>query len=258
MRRKNREKKIKHKTSLVVYFVLLVIVSVVVGLLTVWYKISNLEKFTYVEKTSDNGAFITVVDSKADKSIRYKINSETVMNSARGLGEYRLESLWILGDKEGYGGKLVSESIISNYLIPVYLWKNDKKSNLSFYQKIKVRMISGQNIGDSYDLKGKDLPSSILINFIDNNIQESEIRVFVDDMTGDPEVMARVSSIIGTMGTKVSGYSKGYDENLDCEMYGSDLDKLEVFSSVFGCKYLNQADGGEVKIRLGAKFAERF
>ena len=84
-----------------------------------------MEKFTYVEKTSDSGALITIVDSKSDKVVSYKINPDITIASARGLGEYRLESLWILGDKEGYGGRLVSESIASNYLIPVYLWKRN-------------------------------------------------------------------------------------------------------------------------------------
>ncbi len=258
MRRQNRERKLKSKNNLIAYLSLLGVFFVVLGLLFVWYKVSKLEKFTYVEKTSDNGAFITVVDSKIDKNTRYKVNADIILNSARGLGEYKLESLWVLGEKEGYGGKLVSESILSNYLIPVYLWKNDSKSNLNFYQKIKVFLISKQNIKEEKMLVETNLSNSVLINFLDNNIQESEVKVYVDDMTGDPEAISKVSDIIGTLGTKISGYNKGYDENLDCELLGKDAQILKVFSSVFGCKIVNQTDSDEVKIKLGAKFADRF
>lgn len=258
MRRKNREKKIKKNRNFVVYIVVFSVVLLVVGLLLVWYKVSKLEKFAYVEKSSDNGAFITVVDSRGDKNVRYKVNPNMVLNSARDLGEYKIESLWVLGDKEGYGGKLVSESLVSNYQIPVYLWKSDRDSNLSFYQKIKVSLASKQKNIETLELVDADLSNFILINFLDNDIQESGIRVYVDDMTGDPEVTEKVSSIIGTLGTKVSGYNKGYDENLDCELYGNDTRILKVFSSVFGCKVMGQTDSNEVKIKLGAKFADRF
>lgn len=258
MRRQNREKKLKSKNNLFIYLILLGIIFIVGGFLFVWFKVSKLEKFTYIEKTGDNGAFVTVVDSKTDNLIRYKINPDTLLKSARGLGEYKLESLWVLGEKEGYGGKLVSESILGNYLIPVHLWKNDNKSNLSIYQKIKVFLASKQNVKEEKILAETDLSNSILINFLNNKIQESEIRVYVDDMTGDPEVIRKVSSVIGTLGTKISGYNKGYDENLDCELLGNKSEILKVFSDVFGCKVTTQTDSDEVKIKLGARFADRF
>ncbi len=259
MRRQHREKRLKKNSSIFLPVIILTIVlSMILTLIFIWYKVYSLPKFSYVEKSPDNGSFVTIIDSKSDKSVRYKINPDKVLSSSRGLGEYKLESLWILSEKEGYKGSLVSESVTSNFLSPVYLWKNGKSSNLNIFQKIKVFLISKQNIAEEKVLNDFELSNSILINFVNNSIQESGSMVEIEDLTGNSNTVAKISSILGTLGTKVSGYTKGYDENLDCEVSGSDPSIVKEISKIFDCDINSDSDSPNIHIRIGAKFSDRF
>ncbi len=258
MRRQIREKKLKKKSNFLGVIVVVSLFVVFVLTVIVWYKVTTVAKFSYVERTSDNGAYLTVVDSKLDKVVRYKVEPDKVFVSSRGLGEYKLESLWILGQKEGYDGELVANSITSNYLAPVYLWKDGSKTNLNIYQRIKVFSISKQGIEAEKVLEEFELPNSVLINFIVNEIQESSPSLFVDDLTGDIDTIQKVSSIVGTLGTKVSGYTKGYDENLDCEVSGNNKESIKEISKIFDCVVKDNNDNENIKLRIGAKFSNRF
>jgi|CXWL01.1.fsa_nt_gi hypothetical protein len=224
----------------------------------IYYKVSTLDKFIFVNKTNNGGGEVIVVDSNSDKVIKYQINPDTVLVSARGYGEYKLESLWILGQKEGLNGKLVAESVTTNFLSPVHLWKNGDKSNLNIFQKIKIKSLRTDEISPDKTLDTFNLSNSVLINFINNDIQEKNISVEVEDLTGDQSTINKVSAIIGTLGTKVSGYNKGYDENVDCEISGSDKATINVFADIFDCNIVNNPETNGVKLKLGVKFADRF
>lgn len=258
MRRQQREERLKKKPKLVLILLLTILIILFTLVFVFWYKVSILPKFTYVEKAEDGGAYITIVDSRIDKIIRYKVEPNKVFVSSRGLGEYKLESLWILGKKEGYGGELIANSITSNYLAPVYLWRDGGSDNLNLYQKIKVFLISKRGIEVDRVLNEFELPNSILINFIVNDIQESAPDFYVDDFTGDIQTIQKVSAIVGTLGTKVSGYTKGYDENLDCEVSGSNKISVREISKIFGCEIKDNDDSESIKLRIGAKFSARF
>mgnify|MGYP001618827341 FL=1 len=225
----------------------------------IFFKISTLDKFIYVTKTSDNLTKIIVVDSKKDKNIIYKIPAGTLLKSSRGLGEYKIESLWILGKKENFEGKLVSESISSNYSIPLYLWKDGVKTNLNIFQRIKVFFNKYQNDNNDLEFVSFDLPSSILIDFINNDIQEAGLSVELNDLTGDQDVVKNVSSILGNLGTKISTYTKGYEEDFDCQIYGSNTKAVKIIANIFGCKISKEdVTTSDIKIKLGGKFADRF
>jgi len=130
-----KKEKLKIKTRTMLYLFLTLIFIFLAFLI---FKVFSLDKFIYVSKTSDNLTEIVVVDPKKDKNIIYRIPAGTVLKSSRGLGEYKIESLWILAKKENFEGKLVSESISSNYFIPLYLWKDGLKTNLNIFQRVKV------------------------------------------------------------------------------------------------------------------------
>ena len=175
------------------------------------------------------------------------------------MGEYKIESLWILGKKENFEGKLVSESISSNYSIPLYLWKDGVKTNLNIFQRIKVFFNKYQNDNNDLEFVSFDLPSSILIDFINNDIQEAGLSVELNDLTGDQDVVKNVSSILGNLGTKISTYTKGYEEDFDCQIYGSNTKAVKIIANIFGCKISKEdVTTSDIKIKLGGKFADRF
>lgn len=253
---RGKKQKAKSKIILTIFLFFVLIIGLLLFLI---FKVFSLDKFIYVSKTSDNLTEIVVVDPKKDKNIIYRIPAGTVLTSSRGLGEYKIESLWILAKKENFEGKLVSESISSNYFIPVYLWKDGLKTNLNIFQRVKVFFSKYQNNNKDLELMSFDLPSSTLIDFIDNDIQEAGLSVELNDLTGDQYVIKYVSSILGNLGTKISTYTKGYEEDFDCEIYGSNTKVVKVIANIFDCK-INKEEmtTSDIKIKLGGKFADRF
>lgn len=261
MRRREREKRVNKNRSKKVFIVWAVTIIFLLTILIsvfIWFKVTKFSKFAVVEKTNDGGGEVIIIDPKTDVAVRYKIDPSLVLNSAYGYGEYKLDSLWKLGVKEGLGGELVSRSVASNFMIPVYKWKDGEQSNLNLYQKIKLKTLLKSDVESNGTLQKFDLPNSILINFVNEKVQESGIGVEVEDLTGDPEIINKVSKIFGTLGTKVSGYTKGYDKEFDCEVYAFDIEIRDLVSDIFGCKGFTNENQNRLKIKLGVKFADRF
>ncbi len=246
----------KKKLSLILVFGLFLILSLFVFL---FFKVLNLDKFAYINKTTDGSAEIIVVDSKNDRIVKYLISSDTELDSSRNLGEYKLGSLWILGDKEGYGGKLVSETISKNYFLPIYLWSDGVKTNMSVYQKIKSFFVNKQNVGYEETFTSQKLSNSVLINFVNPKMAESIVKVDIEDLTGTVDTAPKLAKIMEIMGAKITSNSKGYDEKLDCEIIGKDYEVAKIVSDNFDCKLiLDKNLSVDLKIKLGAAFAQRF
>lgn len=258
MRRKEREKKLnKSKKGYYLFFALLFVLFIFVSIYF-WFKISNLPKYAVVEKDSDGGASVYIVDPSIDKVKRYKVNPDILLTSSNGYGEYKLSSLWELGKKEGLNGKLAMRSIVNNYFVPVYLWKDGNNSNLNLFQKINFKTVLLSNVEYSGEFSSFELKNSILIDFVDNQIQEGGVDIYVEDLTGDPVVIDKLSKIVGVVGTKISGYNKGYDAEFDCEISGGDNYAVEVFSKFLDCNNRIKTEDSKVKIKIGGMYASRF
>lgn len=259
MRRSERIHKQRAKLGSL-YLLLGTIIIVVLILFCVFlYKIFTLDKYIYVNKVTDGSAEIVIVDPTEDKIIRYIIPADTMMSSSKGYGEYKLSSLWLLSEKDEVKGKLVAESIAKNFSLPVYLWKDGKNSNLNLYQKIKS-FLNKRRI-DDYDsvIDSSSLSNSILINFVDPNFSDFTPTVDVDDLTGTLNTIDKLSKIIDTIGGKITSNSKGFDNELDCEISGKNQKIVDIFSEIINCKIVKDSSlTTDLKIRLGAKFAERF
>lgn len=219
----------------------------------IFYKVLTLDDFVYVNKTKEGGAEII------GNSFKYVVPFDAVLDSTRGYGIYKLESLWKLSEKDERKGMVVTESIVKNYHLPVYLWKNGGSTNLSLYQRISV--LVSKNISEVSDFKFgiKELPGSILINFIQDTIVDESLKFEVEDLTGTQSVIEDVSKIIEVSGAKISTNSKGYDSDLDCEILSSGSKSALFFANLFDCKYVAEKElNGVVRFRLGGKFASRF
>lgn len=254
-RQKYRQK--KQRNGKKIFLLILSLLFLLALFLWIYFAISipRLEKFIFLNKTVDGGGEVIIVDS--DTVSKYFIDSQKLLVSSRGLGEYKLNSLWILGEKEGYSGKLAVESVAKNYSIPIYLWKDGNKSNLSLSQIVKIKLVKFADTKPLQSFDSFNLPSSFLVEFVDDDIQEQGVLVEVDDYTGSQKTLEGVSAILGVLGTKIAGYSKGSDDDLDCVVVGEDKKILNKVSLVFGCKQIVESRDN-IKIRLGGKFAERF
>lgn len=274
--KKNKETKIK-RIKIFLYISLILLVSFFVYII---FKISSLEKFIFVNNVNGS-AEINVVDSTKLEIIKIIIPENTQITSSRGLGIYKISSLWKLGEKEGYKGKLMAESVRRNFLIPLYLWKDENKTNLNPWQNIKIfflergflnYQITKINLSEIKVLKKKNfsdgtngfvisskLPESILINFVENTVAESIFNIEIEDLTKNINSIEDISKILGVMGGKITSYSKGLGENIDCEVIAKDKELAKIISENFDCSYsINTKLSVDLKIRLGKTFVQRF
>jgi hypothetical protein len=274
--KRNKELKIKSIRGFICLFLVLLIFIIVFVLI----KISSLKKFIYVNNINSN-AEITIVDPQKYKIVKILIPENTQINSSRGFGVYKISSLWKLGEKEGLSGKLVSESLRRDFLVPLYLWKDEDKTNLNLWQKIKICLLSkgflnydtiNINLIDNRVLKLKKLsdgtggyiisskiPESILINFVEDYMAETVSKIEIEDLTGNSETIENISKILGVMGGKITSYSKGFDKDFDCEVIGKDKILVGVVSKTFDCKVsIDTKLSVDLKIRLGGRFVDRF
>lgn len=272
----NKKNKIKKITNILYLFIFLIISF----LLFVYIKVGNLDKFIFVNNFNDDTE-IVVIDPKKNKIIKMIIPGNTQIIASRGLGTYKINSLWKLGEKEGYKGSLVAESIKKSLLLPVYLWKDEIKTNLSLWQRIKVILLETKlanyevikvNLADIKVLKEKKLtdgtsgfivnskiPDSISIYFVETLMAESVSKIEIEDLTGNITVTEYFSKIMGVMGAKITSYSKGFDKSLDCEIIGKDKKLIKIVADIFDCnEIIDSSLLVDLKVRLGERFVNRF
>lgn len=283
MRRQKRNKKllrIKTKQRRIINIFYFCLFLILIIFILVFIKVGNLGKFIYLDNLNDD-AQIVVVDPQKLKIIKILIPGDTQIIVSNGLGTYKLKSLWKLGEKEGFKGKLVVSSIKKTFLLPIYLWKDGIKTNLNLWQRIRVSLIDKKisnydvtniNLIDINVLKQKELtdgtdgfiinskiPESVSIYFTDIYLSENISKIELVDLTGNISVSENFSKILGVIGTKITSYTKGFDENLDCEVIGKDTKLVKVISDTFECKGIIEENlSVDIKIRLGKRFVDKF
>lgn len=252
-------KKTKQQNSRWPLVVSLLILVAFVSLAYLFYKVFTVDSFSFVNRAENGDAEIIVYDSVGSTTRIFVVANDTVLSSSRSLGEYRLDNLWILGRKEGYGGKIISESISKNFLIPLYYWKDGNKSNLDIFKLIRAKILLKSRSYKKVVLDLNKVSNSVLVNFVNSEISEDEVDVEIEDLTGTIGVSGDVSKILEILGTKITSFSKGYDKDLDCEVIGTSKKFVEVIAIYLGCKQIvNQDLKFDIVVRLGVKFAERF
>lgn len=215
----------------------------------IFYRIFTLDDFIYVNRTDMGDAEIIGDDFK------YKIPADTELASTRGYGKYKLSSLWTLNEKDD---GLVAETITKNLFLPVKLWKDGQKGNLSLLQRAKIYLTSNSSV-ISEDLELDNVPNSVFVKFVDQNFLDFVPRIEIEDLTGTTDTIDRILKIVETIGGKIVLNSKGYDKNFDCEVSGLNLKYVDIFADVLNCDSREaKLEASDVKIKLGAKFADRF
>jgi hypothetical protein len=261
MRKSNhRRLKTKHLNRNITKPVFLFAIILVLSLMSlVIYKVFTVDGFAFVNKAENGDAEIIVFDPVANTSKSFVVAGNTVLSSSRSLGEYRLDNLWILGRKEGYGGKLISESISKNFLIPIYYWKDENKTNLDIFKLIRAKIILSSGSIEKKDIQLNNLSNSTLVNFVNTEISDSGVEVEIEDLTGTVSISNDVAKILEILGTKITSFSKGYEKDLDCEVLGTSKKLVEVIATYLGCKETVKQDlKTDIVVRLGGQFADRF
>lgn len=260
--RKSRLQKNKRKRNYFGFIIIFFILALAMSTLSLFVKLNKLETFTYVEEGSDGQAIVRKVDSRAGSMYEVVVPPETEISLSYNLGTYKIKSAWILAHKEGHEGELIAKSILKNYKIPIYFWKNRNGSNLSFFQDLKVNLVNlGAYRMDSQNFVADsgDLPYYINLEFSIPDLAEKSVKVEVVDATGSFGLLPSISRVIEVMGGKIANNARVQTQDIDCLVSGRDKKSALIVAKVFSCSYEESGDVGiDVKLTLGKKFADRF
>lgn len=223
----------------------------------IFFKVSTLDKYAYVNN-NDGNVEIFVIDSKQDKYTKILVNKDRIVDSSRNFGEYKIGNLWTLGQKNGYNGKLISETITKNLLIPISLWKNSKSTNLNIFQQIKSKFIEKRVKDYDYVLSSSQLPESIVTAFTDSEISEKEPNIKIMDLTGNVTSAEKITKILSVYGVKIMSFSKGLDNDLDCEVGGKMNKLVNIVAVNLSCAKIATDEEYDLVIRIGKVFSTRF
>lgn len=254
--KRDRTSNIKSKKN--IYIVLTIIIFVTLILIFIW-KVYSVDKFIYLNHAPNGDAEIILIDTKNNRTNKYLVSGEVELDAAKGYGRYKIKNLWTLSTKDESRGGLVSDSFVINYSLPIYLWKDGSKSNLSLIQKIKAKFVeSNKNIFVD-KIAESSIPKSVYINFVDQHLSDNLSKIDVQDLTGDNVTIEKVSNILEVLGGKITTNSNGYNSEMDCEISGSDKRIILTVNKIFRCKIVDHSDKSvDMTIKLGVKFAERF
>jgi hypothetical protein len=176
------------------------------------------------------------------------------------------------------GKYLVEGSIFSSFYFPFL----ERKTNLNFSDEFKLALFSARfkksnlvriNLSDSsvleksrlktgkdgYLIKG-DFNQDLLWVMNDPFLSKNKVFVSLINETGSSIIVTRLGNILEAMGIKLASIENQSVSDFDCELKAKDEKIISKLSLVFSCRKNEDKnlDDGQIIIRIGKKFKERF
>ncbi|MGB6839024.1 MAG: hypothetical protein WBD86_00425 [Microgenomates group bacterium] len=117
-RRKRRSKSKSKKFLLILFFATFLFVLVTHQ--TKFWR-SDAKSFLLIRRSGGDIA-VSIFDPKLEKVTNIIIPKNTEVTVARQLGTWKLGSVWKLGENEGLEGRLLAETIVKHFKLPVVVW----------------------------------------------------------------------------------------------------------------------------------------
>lgn len=124
--RKSGKKSIKK--FLVVIFLAIFLFLLLIFQTKFWS--SSAKSFLVIQKKSGD-IVVSVFDPELEKITNIVIPKNTEVGVARQLGVWKLGSVWRLGENEGIGGRLLAETIVKHFKLPVVAWADSLAEGLA-------------------------------------------------------------------------------------------------------------------------------
>ena len=132
IRRRPRRKRLVKKNPRLRFiwaFVFLVLILLIINLTTRFW--SNTAKLSLVATKEDGGVVVVVFDPLVEKITSIEFPGNTQVEVARQLGTWKMSSLWQLGKNEDLEGKLLAETLVYHFRLPVYIWGDNPVGKFS-------------------------------------------------------------------------------------------------------------------------------
>lgn len=216
------------------------------------------EKSNFIIVKYKDGEVSLVSYNPANKTITtLDLDENDVIDSAYNYGEWKIGSLWELGFSEGLKGDLLSKSITKSLNIPVDAWEGEKRSNISFFDKLKLKKFEA-SVKTKDKLKG-DLDDIYQFASSQAVSEESQkIGIFYSTSRNNEEV----SNVVDVLGAKVLSMQKAnLLDTFDCEIVSKEKNiTAKKISQTLGCNLVikNFEENLDIKIILGNEFSNLF
>src|SRR3989344_9237051 len=245
-------------------------------------------KLTVVVNSKDK-VIISTFDREGGSIYNLLIPANTQVNVSRELGTWRAESIWELGENEGLGGVLLTETILKNFKVPTFTWADENylkfsysKTNLGVGDRLRLALFSlgvspakriNIDLADLAFLKktklvggeegyvlSANLPQSLYFLFSDPLINGSNLRIEIQNNTQRGSGADLVASTLEVLGGKASAITKATPEDFFCEVAGEEKEVVRKIARIFGCKIggKKEADNFDITIKIGEEFAKRY
>lgn len=218
-----------------------------------------MDKFIFVNN-HNNDPEIVVVDAKNNKFIKIIVNKNVVVKTTRGYGEYPIGNLWKLGEKNGVGGRLITEAIIKNFSLPLHLWKDNNNTNLNSLQKTWLFLFKNKLSKDAdYYITDPGVSKVMQAYFVDKNKENDNFKkAILTDYSTNSFVVNNLSEILQIYNLKTVVSNKSYDKDIDCQVGGKDEYLVNKISNLFSCQISDSNEDLDLVIKIGGAFAQRF
>src|SRR3989344_5998140 len=113
-----------------VFLFILILFVLIIYLLLKPKNWENESKLIAVYPNTNGDVVVVVLDTLQEEITKVVIPGNTEVDVARQYGRWRLKSIWELGKNEKVGGKLLTETLVKSFKIPVTTWVDEKGSGL--------------------------------------------------------------------------------------------------------------------------------
>ncbi len=229
---------------------------------------------------TDSSVDLAIFDPVLKNTTVINLKSETPFTLTRNLGEWKLGSVWEIGENEKLGGKLLSDTLTKTFHLPVLGWADSNaqsfltknplaiikaifsqyKTNLSLKDKLKLGLFALSSRAPQKNDSATD--KQTLLIFTDPLIAKEGSNMILINESGQSGVVYGISPIIETLGGKIASIVVGKESDIDCEIFAKDKEVAQKLNKIFACEIKSNSDpsldNAKVVMRVGKAFAKRY
>src|SRR5687768_3881270 len=127
LKRKKTQKPTKNKYLKYLFWLPIVIVGIYfLRILLSGSDWDGNDKLNLLIRDEGGDVAVTVFDPVKESITKVVIPGVTQVNASKNLGNWKVKSIWELGENEGLKGPILTHSIVRSFKIPVYYWADSK------------------------------------------------------------------------------------------------------------------------------------
>jgi hypothetical protein len=256
------------------------------------------DRLTIVMPDSDGNVTLVVLDPRIGELTRINIPKNTEVSVARGMGDWKIGSVWQLGVQEKLSGRLLADTVTKSLRMTVDAWLPangnllidgsilrigdvlaTSNSNLNVSDKIKVVIFALKTTGKGrvnvkleetgyleevrltdgeYGYKVKKTIPTKLVKLFYIPEITTEHALVKVNDSSEGSNARNIADVVQVLGAKVVSIENADVNDVDCVVRGAKKATAKYIARAFSCKFLQDDLSDEVVIEFGRGFDKRF